>query len=76
VLVAVGVACLAGYGWQSHRSRQLEAESRRAATQMLAMPDDFAEDADVPTVAATSSGIAEVIGEINIPRLELAPGTW
>ena len=72
-LIAAGIACLAGYGWLSYRSGQLEAESRRAALQMLATTEDVSTPAVVPaTFTSSSPSGAGVIGEISIPRLDLS----
>jgi len=73
-LVAVGVACLGGYAYLSHRSGQIEGENRRAATQMLRRNAETPGEAAAPedgTATALSSN-PDVIGEIEIPRLDLS----
>ena len=76
-LVAVGVACFAGYGYLSHRSGQIEAGNRRAAAQILKLDDDRAPEAAAPKPGTPEDDRApsinsDVIGELEIPRLDLS----
>jgi len=71
LLVAVGVVCLGGYGWLSYRAGQLEANTRHAAARILTMTEDDVA-ADVPTAVAPPVVGDDVIGEMEIPRLDLS----
>jgi sortase A len=69
ILVIVGVACLARYGWLHFEIARLESDNRAAVTRMLA------ERAHAPPLHETSNPPGPdpgLIGELDIPRLRLS----
>jgi len=73
MLLAIGVACLARYGWLSYQIQRIESDNRTAVTRMLAerplAPEPSALEPFALPGASPDPGL---IGELDIPRLRLS----
>jgi len=75
-LLAIGVACLASYGWLTYQIRRVESDNRSAVTRMLAERERARaakEPAGLqPSAIPEASPDSGLIGQIDIPRLHVS----
>ena len=69
LLFAIGVACLARYGWMQLEIQRLESENQRAVTRMLAERDGPRAVDEPPALVESDPGL---VGELDIPRLHFS----
>jgi len=73
-LFAIGVVCLARYGWLTYQAARIESDNRSAVTRMLAgQPSALQPSAPEPSALEPSAlPDPSLIGELDIPRLRLS----
>ena len=73
-LVAVGVGCLAEYGWRTHQLQRAEARNRAAVERMLAEEPPSTLSAPLPALSPKPFALSDptLLGALDIPRLRLS----